>query len=282
MLRGIYTGASGMLAQMDKLNVISNNIANVDTTGYKKDLTLHKAFPEMLLRRMNDNGVRRYPFGSVDFAPVVGKLGTGVETNEVYTQFTQGSMKVTENDFDLALEGEGFFSVMTPHGERYTRNGGFTLDPNGILVTKQGYQVLGENGTIRLKENNFIIDQDGKIFINPEYADDPERLVSSMENDWEDSVLLDRLKIVDFKRTRELEKQGDSLWNVTEFSGDAFIAEGNNRPKIHQGFLEGSNVNPVVEMVRMIEVNRNYEANQKMIQTQDMLAGRLINETLKV
>jgi len=282
MIRGIYTGASGMLAQMNRLDVISNNLANVDTTGYKKDVTLQKAFPELLLRRMNDNGVKKFPFGSVDLAPVVGKLGTGVETNEVYTQFTQGSLKITENDFDLALEGKGFFAVMTPYGERYTRNGEFTLDPNGILVTSQGYPVLGEKGTIQLKENNFKIDQDGKIFINPLYAEDPARLVSSLENDWEQAELLDRLKLTDFKRTRYLKKQGDSLWRSTEYSGDAFSAEGENRPKIHQGFLEGANVNPVQEMVKMIEVNRTYEANQKVIQTQDSLAGRLINETMKV
>jgi flagellar basal-body rod protein FlgG len=271
-----------MVAQMHRMDVLANNLANVDLTGYKRDTAVHKAFPEMLIRRMNDDHVYKFPFGSVDVAPVVGRLGTGVETNEVYTVFEQGAMQETGNDFDLALDGEGFFSVMTPQGERYTRNGSFVLGKEGLLLTKQGYPVLGENGPIRLKKNNFVVDKQGRIFQNAALAGNPDRLVSMQENEWEAVDQVDTLRIVDFKRVRYLEKQGASLWRTSDESGEAASIPEPERPAVHQGFLEAANVNPVTSMVEMIEVNRAYEANQRLIRTEDNLLGRLINETTKV
>ena len=286
MLRGIYTGAAGMVVQQNRLDALANNLANVDTTGYKRDLAVQKAFPELLIRRMDDDGVTRvpyrgFPWGSYDVAPVVGRIGTGAETNEYFTVFSQGPLRQTENPFDLSLEGKGFFVVQTPYGERYTRNGSFQIGPEGLLVTKQGYPVLGENGLIRLKLNNFVVDEDGVIYENETFADDPLRLVSARENEWENTVLVDRLQVVDMRNTRYLRKQGDSLWLTTRESGDAEILEA-DRPKVRQGFLETSNVNVVSEMVEMIEVNRAYEANQKSIQSHDQLTGRLINEAIKI
>lgn len=275
MIRGLYTGASGMNAQQIKLDAISNNLANVDTNGYKRDISVHKAFAQLLLRRFDDDGVALNPFGSGDSAPVVGKLGTGVETNELFTEFEQGAFKQTENDFDLALEGEGFFCIETPDGERYTRNGNFVLGKEGFIETKDGFRLLGENGPLRVKENNFHIDKDGNVFINPAFQDDPFRLVSRSENSWDREEKLDRLRIVDFPKTRFLAKQGNSLYRTTEYSGEAGIMAKGERPKIQQGFVEAANVNPVTEMVNMIEVNRAYEANQKTIQAEDSMLGRL-------
>jgi len=281
MVRGLYTGASAMIAQMRRIDVLSNNLANVNTPSFKRDSTLMKAFPEMLIRRINDDGVRTIPIGSYDLMPVVGKLGTGVEVNEVYTRFIQGSLKQTENDFDLSLDGNGFFSVMTEDGERYTRNGSFLIDNDGYLVTKDGHRVLGENGMIQIKKNNFLVDEDGNVFVNDDYTDDPQRLVSMEENEWNNTVLLDRLKIVDFPKLRQVKKVGDSLYRETDYSGPAFVME-EERPKVIQGFLEASNVNPVIEMVNLIEVHRNYEANQKMIQAHDGALGRAINEVGRI
>jgi len=271
-----------MAAQQVKLDAISNNLANLDTDGYKRDVTVHKAFAELLLRRMNDDGVIKNPFGSSDMAPVVGKLGTGVETNELYTEFEQGSLKQTDNDCDLAMDGEGFLCVQTPYGERYTRNGSFTIGKEGFLETQEGYPVLGENGPIMVKANNFKIDKDGNVFVNKNYQDDPFRLVSREENTWEGIQKLDKLKIVDFKKTRFIAKQGSSLWKSTEESGDAKIMAKGERPTVIQGFVEASNVNPISEMVNMIEVNRAYEANQKSIQSEDTMLGKLINDVVKV
>jgi flagellar basal-body rod protein FlgG len=270
-----------MIAQMGKINVLSNNLANVNTPSYKKDTTILKAFPEMLIRRINDDGVRVIPPGSYDLMPVIGKMGTGVEVNEVYTRHTQGAFKQTQNDFDMALEGKGFFCLETEDGERYSRNGSFLLDRDSFLVTKDGHKVLGENGPIQIKKNNFMVDEDGNVFENLEYSDDPMRLVSMEENEWNQTVLIDRLKLVDFPKLRYIKKIGDSLYRETKHSEKAYIIE-NERPKVRQGFIEASNVNPVLEMVSLIEVHRNYEANQKMIQASDAALSKAVNEVGRV
>ncbi len=274
------------MVQQHSMDAISNNLANVDTTAYKEDLSIHKAFPELLLRRMN-TGLTHLPIsrnaphlGSVDRAPVVGKLGTGVEQNEVYTVYSQGFMKETGNSFDIALEGEGFFVVQTPYGERLTRNGSFHIGPEGLLVTKEGYPVLGENGTVPAKQNNFIVDQEGRVFHNQRFADDSRRLVSMNENEWDETVMVDRLVLVGVDESRYLKKQGSSLYLATWESGDAELLE-ENRPVVRQGFLETSNVNPVREMVKMIEVNRAYEANQKVVQSEDQASDKLINQAMR-
>jgi flagellar basal-body rod protein FlgG len=271
-----------MRAQQWRLDAVANNLANVDTDGYKRDQTAFKAFPELLIRRMNDDGVYQHPFGSADAAPIIGKLGLGVELNELYTDFEQGSFKETQSDFDLALDGAGFFAVATPWGERYTRNGSFQLGKEGYLETKEGYPVLGENGPIRVKANNFQVDKDGQVWINAEYADDPDLMVSKQNNTWEQTVLLDTLKLVDFDLDRYLEKQGSSLYRESDTSGPAQVIEEGARPRVVQGFTEAANVEPVREMVQMIEVNRAYEANQKVIQTHDSMLGTLINQTARV
>lgn len=278
MVRGLYTGASGMIAQEARLDAIANNLANVDKTAYKKDLTLFKAFPDMIIRRLNDDGLGITPAGSYDTMPFVGKLGTGVEVNEVYTIYDQGSLMRTENPFDMALDGKGFFTVMTERGERYTRNGAFTLNKDGILVTHNGLPVLGENGIIKLQKNNFMINERGEILVNAALSLEPTDLVGMTQNNWEQPVVIDKLKIVDFENIRELKKEGESLYRDTEYSGPALPAE---EYKVVQGFLEKSNVNAVREMVDMIEVQRSYEANQKAMLTHDQELGRLINEVAR-
>jgi flagellar basal-body rod protein FlgF len=289
MIRGYYIGASGMMAQQTRLDAISNNLANLDTTGYKKDIAIHKAFPEMLLRRVNDDGLYLHPLGSGDYAPVVGKIGLGVENNELFTEFSQGALKETSNAFDVAIDQKAeesnaaFLCVQTPDGERCTRNGSFTLGKEGYLETKDGYPVLGENGPIKVKENNFKIDKQGRVWINAKYKDDPNRLVGQEENNWEQTELLDTLKLVDFKNQRYLQKKGDSRWADTEESGPArVIPQGEARPSVIEGFVEAANVNPITEMVQMIEVQRAYEANQKSIQSEDAMLGKLVNEVVKV
>jgi flagellar basal-body rod protein FlgG len=261
---------------------VANNLANVDTDGYKRDVASFKSFPELLLRRQDDDGVYLHPFGSADLAPIIGKMGMGVELNELFTNLDQGALKETQSDFDIALDGKGFLTVATPWGERYTRNGSFQLGKEGFLETKEGYPVLGENGPIRVKANNFQIDKDGRVWINAEYADDPDIMVSRENNTWEQTALLDTLKLVEFDLDRYLEKQGSSLYRESVTSGPAMIIEEGRRPKVIQGFVEASNVDPVVEMVNMIEVNRAYEANQKVIQAEEAALGVLINQVLKV
>ncbi len=257
MIRGWYTGASGMNAQQNRLDAISNNLANVDTVGFKKDVSVSKNFSELLIRRANFDGVYQKGSNSFDAAPIIGKLGLGVETNENYTDFSQGSFKQTGSNIDFAFSGEGFFAVETPYGERYTRDGNFILGKEGILLTKEGYPVLGENGYIHVADDKFSVNEDGMIY--------------SAENNEE----LGRFKVVRFDNERYLQKMGQNLYQQTEISGPSHIAEGNERPKFLQGFVETSNVNVVNEMVQMIEVNRAYEANQKTITSEDSMMGTL-------
>ena len=261
MIRGWYTGASGMTAQQNRLDVISNNLANVDTTGFKRDTAVSKNFSELLIRRTRNDGVYKTSFGSADAAPIIGKLGLGVETNESFTDFSQGSYKETTSTTDMALSGKGFFAVLTPQGERYTRNGNFIIGKEGLLETKEGYPVLGEKGTIYVADTRFFVDKDGIIY------------------DSEDMREIERFKTVRFENERYLKKQGASLYYETDISGAAYIAEGEQRPVFLQGFVETSNVNVVNEMVRMIEVNRAYEANQKTVQAEDSMMSVLWSKT---
>ncbi|HNX23785.1 MAG TPA: flagellar basal-body rod protein FlgF [Spirochaetota bacterium] len=278
MVRGIYTGASGMLAQDAKMDAIANNLANVDKTAYKKDIAIFKSFPEMLIRRINESGLGITPAGSYDTAPYVGKLGTGVELNEVFTDFEQGSLQRTENNFDLALEGKGFFTVMTERGERYSRDGSFTINQDGILMTHNGNPVMGENGIIKVQHNNFIVNERGEIVVNGDLSSDPRDVVSMNSNNWSNPIVIDKLKLVDFENIREVKKEGDSMYRETEYSGPPLPP---GELKVVQGFLEKSNVNIVREMVDMIEVQRSYEANQKTVTSHDQALGKLINEVAR-
>ncbi len=278
MIRGLYTGASGMLSQMLKMDVVANNLANIDKTGFKTDITVFKAFPEMLIRRINDDGVRKFPLGSYDKMPIVGRIGTGVELNEVYTNFQQGSLKQTNNPFDFAIEGEGFFVIETERGIRYTRNGSFLIDKDNYLVTKDGYKVLGERGYIRVQGNNFVVNEKGEIIVNQDLYH--RQIVSNIENDWAGSTVIDRFKIVTFRELRELKKEGNSFYYETEYSGKPQAPK--NMPKIRQGFIEQANVNIVKEMINMIEVQRAYEANSKSVTSHDMALAKLINDMARV
>jgi len=276
MVRGIYTGASGMLAEMTNLNVIANNLANADKTAYKKDVSIFKNFPEMLVRRINDNGVGITPLGSYDTMPIIGKLGTGVSVNEVYTKFSQGPLYRTGNPFDIAIEGNGFFVIKTPLGIRYTRNGSFTINKEGYIVNHNGDMLIGENGAIKVQRYNFRIEPDGKIIINPKLLN--QKVVSNYDNTWEEEMTINKIKIVDFPEKRELKKSGNSYYKETTYSGKPFDTK---NFKLHQGFIEKSNVNLVEEMVRMIEAHRNYEANQKSIISENQTLGKCINEVGK-
>lgn len=284
MIRGIYTGANGMIIQQFRMDVIANNLANADKTGFKRDTTIFKTFPELLIHRFNEDGVGKVPMGSFDTAPVVGKIGLGGEVNEVFTRFEQGAVKKTDNPLDFMIQDKpgverpSFFVVMTNRGERLTRSGNFILDRNGYLVTPQGFPLLGEKGPIQINHGNYLIKENGEIYINRRIGTKPEDGVNFDQNQFEDPIFLDRIRIRTVEYPRHLNKEGDSFYCDTPESGEFKPIREEDFPQILQGYLEASNVNIVIEMVEMIEVNRAYEANSKALQTHDMLLGRLINE----
>lgn len=260
MIRGLYTSASGMLAESIRSDVASNNLANVNTTGYKKDTTIMASFPEMLMMRVNDQ--RK---GEVQ-APIIGTLGTGALVDEVITSHTQGQLKESSSPFDLAIAGEGYFAVeKSPGEELYTRNGSFTIDGEGYLVTNQGYYVLGQAGRIMIEgadsAGDFTVDSNGNIAVKGE--------------------TVDTLQLVSFGDPAQpavrpqLTKVGESLFTA---AGQGTPAEG----KVMQKYLETSNVNAITEMVDLITIMRSYEANQKAVQAHDKTLEQVINDVGRV
>lgn len=246
MIRGIYAGASGMVAEAMRTDVIANNLANVNTAGYKKDVTIMKDFSNQLITRINDGAD----------APAIGTVGIGVMVDEVVPIHSTGVMKSTGNDFDVAIDGKGFFTVETPQGVRYTRNGTFGKNIRGELITQDGYRVLGQNGPIRIRGSKMVINHNGQVFT--------------------DNRLVGKLQMVEFANQKQLTKEGASLFAAP--LGQGRPATGG----IRQGMLEMSNVNVVSEMVNLISNYRAYEINGKVIQSHDQLIGKAANEVGKI
>lgn len=248
MIRGLYTGASGMVAEAMRTDVISNNLANANTAGYKKDVAVSKDFASILISRVNDGAN----------VPVIGSLGLGTVIDEVATIHSAGAMRITGNDFDLAVEGRGYFTVQTPQGPRYTRNGTFGQNAQGELITSDGYPVLGQNGTIRIQQGaKMVVGNDGSIAVDGQPAG--------------------RLQMAEFVDEKQLIKEGGSLYNVSPGQTPQTATGG-----VRQGFLEMSNVNVVGEMVNLISNYRAYEINGKVVQSHDQLIGKAVNEVGKL
>lgn len=256
MNRGLYTSAIGMITQMNKMDVVTNNIANVDNTAFKSDDVIVQSFSEEFMKILDDP-TRRL----INRDNKIGKVSLGNFIAEVNTNFNTGSFKETGGTYDLAIEGDGFFAIDTvdkngENVEKYTRDGSFTVNANNELMTKEGNYVLGENGRILIPNGNISISENGYIYSNGEFVD--------------------RLKIVSFENNESLRKYGDNLYSRIE--------ETKEKPfngKLLQRYIETSNVNIVDEMVKMINVSRVYEVNQKMIQSHDDVLGKAVNEIAK-
>lgn len=246
MLRGLYTSYTGMLNEQYRMDFMSNSLANVNTVGFKKEGSTSQAYADVMAVKIKDwtetpNTPKR-----------LGNMSLGVKIGETYTDFSQGSFRTTENTYDLAIGGKGFFNIEFTNkaGEtstKYTRDGGFTITKDGYLVTKDGDYVLGENGRIQLSTTAgaTVFDRAGNI-----YQDD--RLVAS-------------LKITDFEDTNYLTHYGETMWDAMEGA----VEKEPENTEIFQGFLEMSNASVVKEMVNMITISRQYESNQKMLTTFD-------------
>jgi flagellar basal-body rod protein FlgG len=260
MISGLYTAASGLIAQTQQQDVIANNLSNVNTTGYKKDTALYVPFPTVFLNRINDEKNPIPGGGFMDALTPIGMTGRGVQlrVDGIVPKLTEeGSYIQTDNSLDLAIKGNGMFMVMTPQGIRYTRDGNFSLDADGMLVTQNGFPVLGERGEINIDAKDVRVDENGKI-----YADKNE---------------IDTLRIAIFTKEDALRKQGDNLLYLL---GGEQLAEDDQSGsiRIKQGYVESSNVNVVREMVDMITSYRAYEASQKAVQAQDTTLSKAVND----
>ena len=249
-----------MVAETVRTDSIANNLANANTTGYKRDDVIDEEFHPMLLRRINDNSGKDVTsfkgFSVGGQAPVVGKLGLGAYTAGVATDHAQGDMQTTGNPLDLAISGQGYFAVQTPQGVRYTRDGNFYRAANGQLSTVNGQAVLDDtNQPITIPEETTSISVGSKGEI---YADNQQ---------------IGQLQFVQFAGPQAVLKQGNNLY-YTQNNAQPQAASG----EIQQGMLERSNVNTVNEMVNLIANYRVYEANSKAVTTQDSMLDKSVNE----
>lgn len=257
MVKGLYTAYTGMIHQQKRLDTLTNNLANAATTGYKKEGATAAAFKEAMSYKIKD-GSEAY------LDRQLGGISLGVKVGESYRDFSQGAFKITNANFDLALEGNGFFSISftNKQGEqsvKYTRDGSFTMSEDGYLMTKDGDFVLDVNqNPIRLDTTeNFSVDILGNIY--------------------QGEQVVNTLGIVDFEDYNYLEAYGENLFDLVE--GGEIIDSG---ARVYQGYLETSNVQTVSEMVEMITVTRAYETNQKIINSIDSTLDKVVNQVGKV
>lgn len=252
-MRALWTAASGMKAQQLNIDTISNNLANVNTTGFKK----HRVeFKDLLYEQL-----RRTDFSEGQGKPVNLEVGHGVMPSATVRSFTPGSFEQTHNDLDLAIDGDGFFVVRDQRDNLYfTRDGSFKLsieDGEARLVTSDGYFVQGDIGDVELGQN--IAD----IFVTPD------GVISVQRVDTGEIEEIGSLMLVKFPNPAGLESAGKNLYKETAASGEYIEAFEGDAGEILQGFLETSNVQIVEEMIKMITAQRAYEINSKSIQTAD-------------
>lgn len=251
MNRGIYQILSGALAQELRLHQIAHNTANINTTGFKRgeaifgSLMAKAGVPASSLRRADS------PIGKASQLQPRAVPFVFAHVRDFQTDFSTGRMRATMDPLHLALQQDGFFEVKAPDGLRYTRNGTFHLDSQRRLVTQQGYPVMGSKGELKMPPGRITVGQDGSIAANG-------RRVGT-------------IKVVTFEDPSQLREVGEAT-----FLGED--AKQVKNPTIASGHIEESNVNPMEEMVKLIEVSRVYESAQKLLQTYDHLADVAISE----
>ncbi len=247
MIYGLYHSAAGMMVNQYRQDVIANNLANVDTAGYKRDVA---SFSERLTEAQSGSGATRQ--GVLD-----AQTG-GVWAGPTATDWQVGPTESTGNPLDAAIAGRGFFAVQAPEGVRYTRDGSFTIDGKGQLVTSHdGFAVLGEDGgpvTVGEDAKDVSLGADGRVMVNNQPTD--------------------RLQVVDFDESASLRKVGRNL--VASQAKPTPI-----QARLQTSSLEKSNVDPMTEMVSMLEASRAYQLNAQMVTLQDGTLGEMISRAGK-
>lgn len=263
MSRGFYAAASAMVTEMDRFSVMANNLANLNTHGYKRQQAIQHDFRRGFIERIHnqqvllahgENGPEQVhlPSGEVP----IGQLGTGTLIQNSWSDFSDGSLEETGAPLDLALQGSGFFVVQDDKGQDYyTRQGGFQLNADGTLVNADGQQVQGLNGSLDLSGAQKIqIDAHGNVYADGQYQDS--------------------LKLVEFEHPQLLLNRGDNLYARLPEQQEILTTSS----ELKQGYLERSNVEVASEMVTMIAALRSYQISQKALQSEDDMTGKLINE----
>lgn len=259
MMRSLNTAATGMAAQEANVNTISNNIANVNTVGYKKQRV---EIEDLLYETRQEAGAR----SSADTQYVVGiQTGSGAKVGATRKEFSQGSPQITNNPFDLMINGSGFFAIALPNNEvRFTRDGAFSVDNTGVLVTKQGYRVF-PNFTFPPGTTSVNISEDGTV--------------EAFLNNQVEPMVLGQIPIFTFINPVGLRSSGGNLYAPTTASGQPIqnIAGESNAGPIMQGALESSNVSIMNEMTDLIRAQRAYEMNSKVMGVADQMLQTVNN-----
>ena len=259
MIRALYTSATGMNAQETNIDVISNNLANVNTTGFKKS---RADFQDLVYQYLVEPGAST---SDTTISPSGVQVGLGVKTAAVQKIFTQGDLTSTGNQLDVAIEGDGFFQVQLPDGTTaYTRSGSLQLNDQGQIVTSDGFQVLGP-GTVPPDALAITIGQDGTVSVRQ-----PGNAVPTS---------IGTFTAARFPNNAGLRAVGQNLYLETQSSGSPVTGEfgTDGVGRLNQGFLESSNVSVVEQVVNMITAQRAYEASSKGIQSADEMLGQAIN-----
>lgn len=258
MVKGLYSAYTGMVNEQNRMDIMTNNLANATTVGFKKEGTTSQAFSDVLAVKIKDESV------GLSNVQKIGINNPGVKIGENYTDYSQGSFRITDNTYDLALSGDGFFAIEFTNraGEtstKYTRAGQFTLNKEGYLVTQEGDYVLDtSNKRIRLDTlKEAAINKDGVIA--------------------QDGKNVAQIQVVDFENYDYLEKYGETYYQPIE--GAKIIQ---TDATVNSGCLEMSNVQTVSEMVNMISITRAYESNQKIMQTIDNSLDIAVNQLGKI
>jgi len=256
-MRSLSIAATGMLAQQLNVEVISNNIANMNTTAFKRQ---RAEFQDLLYQNARRVGAQSSDQNTI--VPAGVQIGLGVKTTAVYRITEQGNLVTTGNTLDVALQGKGFFQIQMPDGQTaYTRAGSFQLGPNGNIVTADGYSILGP-GAIPRNATDVTINQNGQVIVT-EPGQTPQNI--------------GQFQLAKFINDAGLESIGDNIFRSTPASGDPVtgVAGRDGFGTTLQGFLETANVNTVQEVTNLITAQRAYEMNSKVISASDEMLGTL-------
>jgi flagellar basal-body rod protein FlgG len=257
-MRSLNIAATGMQAQQTNVDVISHNLANMTTTGYK----LQRAeFQDLIYQDLRRVGTNSADVGTI--VPTGVQLGLGTKTAAIYRQMSQGTLQLTDNALDLAINGRGYFVIQLPDGTQgFTRNGTFQLSPQGELVTSDGF-IVSPNITIPQDAISISVNQNGEVQVETQGQVEPQ--------------IVGQLEISTFINEGGLRAIGDNLYLETAASGPPFqgIAGQEGFGVVLQGYLENSNVNPVSEITNLIVAQRAYEMNSKVITASDEMLQAL-------
>jgi len=299
---GLWTSVSGASARAQAIDTVANNLANQDTNGFKKDAPTFKAYLSAAEREPASMDIPRGPIKDKDFYPLDGRDQSFVVVDGIYTNFRQGNLKVTQSPLDAAMDGPGFFEVSTPSGIRYTRQGSFKLAMDGRLVTSEGYPVLaaqpGGLAAAQPLSNTQPADQgrspstQGGVAAGPGTPGSPEVIARAINlRDRSGPIaltpggevyvgqdLIAKLSVTEFHDGNKLKKYGNQLFE----NMDAANAKLPERTQVRQGMLETSNVNPIEEMTNLIQNNRLFEHDMKVMRTFGELMGREVNDIGKL